>query len=481
MASKDKQTPKEDADIWLASVLFTAVGVGYLFPFSALTQPVDYWHKIFPDYNIEFPLTSLYMWVNLVFLFLIVFFGGEPSYTVRIVGGFIGQLLVLVAVPSFYFLNLDESTHFMAIMTATGLAAIATAFVDSVAISFACQYPLRIQEALQFGIGFSTLIGSIFRVVTKLVYPVDQVVESSLMYFYIGAGTILFCIFAYFHLLSLPISQRCVTFGVSETAVSESVTSTTPTDAEDLQRLLALEENARGGSDGKLLVGESSTVRTVRGNYASYGTVDNTKSATTATTSRSNSSKHPAASDGSVVVVPPTPAAPLDRWALLKKVALGEFYVFLVFFSTLLLWPPLITEIHSFNFPYLEESKWWPLILLTFFSLFDCVGRLSLSYRGWLTASNIWIPVLLRFVLFPLLICSVKGVYFTHDAFSVLFVCALGFTNGYLGSMAILFVNESVADEEKGLVGTFTGFFLNLGLVWGATAAVFMEQWVLQA
>ena len=37
--------------------LFTAIGIGYLFPFSALTQPVDYWTILFPDFNVEFSIT----------------------------------------------------------------------------------------------------------------------------------------------------------------------------------------------------------------------------------------------------------------------------------------------------------------------------------------------------------------------------------------------------------------------------------------
>ena len=200
-----------------AAIYFSAIGVGYLFPFSALTQPVDYWKLLFPDFNIEFPMTALYWWVNLIFLFLLVFLGGEPSYSFRIVGGFIGQLLVLVAVPSLYFLDLSEQQNYVCIMGAVGFAAIATAYIDSVAISFASQYPLRVQEALQFGIGLSTLIGSVYRVLTKAAFPPDAVIESTLLYFYSGAATILFCIAAYYALLKLPISEECLQFGLDRT------------------------------------------------------------------------------------------------------------------------------------------------------------------------------------------------------------------------------------------------------------------------
>jgi equilibrative nucleoside transporter 1/2/3 len=107
------------------------------------------------------------------------------------------------------------------------------------------------------------------------------------------------------------------------------------------------------------------------------------------------------------------------------------------------------------------------------------MGRVSVPYRGWLTFDNIWVAVLLRFSLFPLIICSVKGIIFTHDAFSMLFVFLLGFTNGYLGTLSIVMVNERCLEEEKGVVGTFTGFFLNMGLVFGATAGIAFKDLVL--
>jgi equilibrative nucleoside transporter 1/2/3 len=452
------KSPTHDRDVAVAAFLFTAVGVGYLFPFSALTQPVDYWHKMFPDFNIEFPLTTMYMWVNLIFLFLIVFFGGEPSYTFRVVGGFAGQLVVLVCVPSFYFLHLDEHTHYTYIMIATAVAAIATALVDSVAIGFAAQFPTEVQVALQFGIGFSTLIGSVYRIITKLVFPVDQVVESSLLYFYSGAATILVCIYAYYVILSLPLTQQCVSFGVQGSA---SPTATTAESAADVQGLLADVEVAHDGNFE--LSNRTRSIYSGKSPYhhkrlAGYGSVE-----TSASEQR------------------PDENAPVDKWELLQRVAFNEFIVFVVFFSTLLLWPPLITEIKSFDYPLLQETQWWPLILLAVFSVSDCLGRLSLPFRLGLNASNLWIAVLLRFALFPLLVCSAKGIYFTHDYFSVVFVLLLGFTNGYLGSLGILFINEQVSEQEKGVVGMFTGFFLNMGLVFGATAACFVEKLALAA
>ena len=97
-------------------------------------------------------------------------------------------------------------------------------------------------------------------------------------------------------------------------------------------------------------------------------------------------------------------------------------------------------------------------------------------YRGPFNKSNIWVPVMLRFLFFPLLICSVKGIIFQHDLFSVLFVFLMGWSNGYIGTVCIIFVNDCVLTEEKGIAGNFTGFTLNFGLVIGATFALFIDS-----
>ena len=39
------------SDHFNASMYLMAIGIGYLFPFSALTQPVDYWNYLFPGQN----------------------------------------------------------------------------------------------------------------------------------------------------------------------------------------------------------------------------------------------------------------------------------------------------------------------------------------------------------------------------------------------------------------------------------------------
>ena len=451
-----------DGDISYTSLLFVLIGVGYMFPFSALTQPVDYWHEVFPDFNIEFPLTTVFLWSNLMLLGLIVFSTTEPSYTFRIVGGFLGQLSVLIFVPSIYFLHLTEHVHFVLIMVATVLASFATAFVDSVAISFASQYPVRIQESYQFGVGFSTLIGSVYRIVTKLAFPPQRVVESSLLYFYCGSATIVLCIYAYYQILSLPISREYLIFGIQKRDYK-----VTGADAADH------ELSSNEGIFQPLERSISTTHPSLAAHYQYNSSEHRHYGSCIASTEDSESI-------AAIIRVSEPTAIIIDRSKLLRKIATSELVVFSLFFLTQLLWPPLVTEIRSFNFPYLNETKWYSLILLLLFAVSDCVGRLATSYRNFLKPSNLWAFVAIRFALFPLIVCSVKGYYFfTNDAYSMLFVNLLGFTNGYLGTISILFVNEIVEEHERGMAGTYTGFFLNLGLVCGGSMAFLLRKWII--
>lgn len=413
--SREQEEREESA----ACVLFALVGVGYLFPFSALTQPVDYWKALFPDFNIEFALTSTFMYTNLAALALIVVLMTRPLYTPRIVGGFLGQFAVLVFVPSSYFFLTSENANAWAVLGGTAVVAIATAFIDSSTIALVSQYPLRVQESFQLGVGLSTLIGSIYRDLTKLIFPADQLVLSTQIYFYTGALTIALCIGAYYRLLRLSITNKYVMAKAKHAGVELTEKS----------YLLDKPTSRVSGSD----------------------------------------------SDGDFGSTTRKPT----KWTVLRKVAHLQLLITLVFVASLSLWPPLVTEIKTYNFPSLEASGWWSLILLTIFSVCDCVGRFMVRHRFGLTPSNVWIVVLARFLLIPVIVGIVKGYWLTHDAWSVLFVAILGHTNGYVGTLTIIFVNESVHPDEQHLAGPFTSFFLNLGLVLGASAGLLMEKLVL--
>lgn len=196
----------------------------------------------------------------------------------------------------------------------------------------------------------------------------------------------------------------------------------------------------------------------------------------------------------------------LDRYQVLRKVWFNECMVLLFFLSTLALWPALVTEIPAYHIQTQqrwEATGWWSLLLLTVFSFADCAGRLLVRFRMVWNKDNIWIAVALRcLVLFPLIVGQVQGWFVTvmdddtmdtstmsstptgwpppgwplADIWSAWLVGLLGMTNGYVGTLCIVLVNDCLeTTQEQAIAGTFTSFFLNSGLVLGATFGLLFD------
>ena len=217
-------------------------------------------------------------------------------------------------------------------------------YLFSAAIAFTAQYPIEIQSGYQMGIGLSTLIGSCFRILTKLALPTDAVVNSSLLFFYSGAFVIVLVTMFYTRLLALPCSEKYIVYGLSplETKTRQNRV------VQQAQELIFLKQDMCESSP--LIVNKyGSAVAAV----AKYSSSSETLSAPTLSSGTTNT----------------------GSYDIFLKIYPAYFPVLIVYSVTLLLWPPLITEIHSFNFPALEESQWWSLILLFLFALMDCVGR----------------------------------------------------------------------------------------------------------
>eukprot|EP01135_Chromosphaera_perkinsii_P009746 Nk52_evm11s1869 gene=Nk52_evmTU11s1869 len=392
---------ESSAQLMLARWLFVLIGVGYLFPYSAIVQAFDYWNVKFPGQNIEFMLSAVYMYTNLVVLGIMVFFG-DFSFSARIIIGFLGQFFVLAFLPTAQFFDIPESDMYTLVLSLTAIVAMVTGLLDSSMLSFVSLYPVEMQQALQIGIGVSSLIGAVYRDVTKLIFPVEAIKSSTILYFYSGAATILVCLLGYFWLLTLPLSKRC------------------------LKKVYA-----QSPQETQVLLNKEMTVEEVY----------------------------------------------VDRKAVFKKVFAQQFLVCFVFVTTLGLWPAMITEIPTHNLPeWFQTKSWYQLILLTLFSVMDVLGRNLIHYRLWFTPDNIKYAVWARLLFFPLIYMCVNSIIFTHDFFSVLFVSGLGFTNGYLGSLVLVMTNEVVEEHERKYTGTLTSFFLNTGLVLGATLGLVMEK-----
>jgi len=143
--------------------------------------------------------------------------------------------------------------------------------------------------------------------------------------------------------------------------------------------------------------------------------------------------------------------------------------VFLTFYVTLLLFPGVTSEMRTDS----VSSSWWPLLLMTIFNVCDLAGR------GLASTPVLQIPVsavlgssVLRLALAPLFVICVRPSVIKEAWMQGLLVGVLGISNGWLGTLGMMYGPNSVTASNKAKVGLMTVFFLTLGLTAGSWSGV---------
>ncbi|XP_002734201.1 equilibrative nucleoside transporter 1-like [Saccoglossus kowalevskii] len=164
---------------------------------------------------------------------------------------------------------------------------------------------------------------------------------------------------------------------------------------------------------------------------------------------------------------------------ILKKIWLMAALVVLVFTVTLTCFPSVTSRVDSTRS---DISSWTnlyftPVTCFLLFNTSDYIGRTLTSWIRWPDESGIGLTILvvLRIAFIPLFaFCNAMPrphrtpVLFDHDAYFITFMILFGISNGYLGTLCMIYGPRKVADEHKETAGTMMAFFLAVGLGTGA-------------
>lgn len=160
----------------------------------------------------------------------------------------------------------------------------------------------------------------------------------------------------------------------------------------------------------------------------------------------------------------------IQYWSVFKKLWPEALEVFWVFFVTLTVFPGYILEIPS-QWPAFQD--WFSILLIFDFQLFDFVGRTVPKWMILFSRKTLFIPVILRTLLVGLFVmCIPPTRIITIDGFPYLFMALFAFTNGYCGTLAMMYGPTRVDDNEKETAGAIMGFMLNLGIFIAVQVAV---------
>lgn len=171
---------------------------------------------------------------------------------------------------------------------------------------------------------------------------------------------------------------------------------------------------------------------------------------------------------------------------ILKKTAGLGFCIIYLLFITSIIFPAISTNIES-----LDKSSGSPwttkfFIPLTAFLLFNFADLCGRQITAWVQVPGprskvLPVLVLLRTGLVPLFVfCNyqprvhLQTVVFLSDIYPILFSSLLGFSNGYLSTLALIYGPKIVSRELAEATGVVMSFYMSLGLVFGSACSALL-------
>lgn len=389
----------------------TVIGIGYLFPISAIWAAFDYWKLVFPEGNIEFQVSVVYQLGSVVTVAFLSF-SSTFSWGPRILGGFAGQFCSLACILAFRWMPVEQLVLKSLLMVVVALCSVATGYLDSSLFSLCSQYSSDMQSYLQIGIGLGTLVSVLYRDTTKLFMPGD-ITNATTLYFAIALVTVLICVYCYNLLIRLPDSKHVAAQMVK--GYMTPVCSMTPAE------VCLLDDDGEAAPSSLLPAG--------KGKPNSFSNV-------------------------------------------FRVVWRNQTVIFLNLFLTTLCYPGLLTSITCRQMLFLRDGQWFQTLLLTAFTASDIVGRFLTRFRMGLNHRNIQIVILIRALVFPAILWCITDPA-APDVFAFFIVSVFGFLNGYCVSLSLIVINEipELSDSQRKTCGRISACSVNAGLCAGSLAA----------
>jgi len=414
------QTPKPPEDKHsLAWFLFVILGTGMLFPWDCfLSTPFAYWTLLFGKFPFLFVMSLTSSTPNTLFLLMSTKFGPRFSFGSRTLIAFMVDFAVLIIVPIAGSV-LEKNVALGVILVAVFLQGAATATLFGSVLGLAALFPPRYIGAIMSGNGVAGIITITLTIIIKLSVPnTDAGLELSAMIFFgISALVILICIASYILLTKLDITK------------------------------FYLQEYQRHNKYAQ----QRKSYQMRKGLVPSINSSDT--------------------EEGSGLLAPPE-QQPVSMFGVFKKVWKQAFNVWIVFFVSLALFPGISSKITTQD--HLVSDDWFFIFMMALFMIGDYIGRTAPKWIRIPSPKALWVPSVARLVFFPLFILSAKGMVFHYDAFSYIFMFVFALSNGYFGTLAMMYGPDFADNHEKETAGAMMSFFLQAGIFMASAFALLL-------
>ncbi|KAL9656557.1 hypothetical protein ABK040_012140 [Willaertia magna] len=412
--TKSEKVSSAPKDKWnLVYFIFLLQGTGVLFPWNAFISAPDYFGRLYGgDIMLYFSVANAIP--NVIGLLALLKLAPKIPIKFRIFPAYIITFFVLVAVPILGFAGVHGTVGFVLTIVLVVIQSFCNSALQGGMFGFAGVLPPNYTQALMSGNGIAAVICSFLRIVTKLTIEQNRK-HLSLSILNVSASV-------YFFICSAVILLCVVSFAVVMRM-------------EFVQYYL---RKAEGKDEEK-----RSIINATEDEEEQQNTND----------------------------FKPQPSV----ISVFKKIWVYCSLVCCVFWVTLGVFPGLAVQVPTW-YKGTEMVEWLPILIGTTFNIFDFIGRSAPRWIIMIKGKWISIPILLRFIFFPLFIFYFKPEIFGLDAFNdsipLISMAVLALTNGYFSSLSMMFAPGCVEDYEKETAGTMMTFFLLLGLTLGSNTGL---------
>lgn len=362
--------------------------------------------------GVTFYIACAFNYPSLFTLVLSVRYAANFSIGSRLVVVLSVCLAALVLTPLLPLLHLAREAEKWVLLVLVFCTGVATGVNFGTTLGFASMCPSSCVTAAMSGIGAGGVFAGALRILTKVSLP-DTTAgtrESIVIFFSLAAAILLGCLVVY-------------TLMRSNAYVQHYIAADVAAKAEEHQPLLA------------------DDVREMPGVVA------------------------PAGESGRV--------GPASARVVLSKLWPQALCAFGVFFVTLTLFPGVTASIKPSG--KLLGQGWFTVLLIAEFQLGDFLGRALPQLLICLNETSLAYVVVLRLAFFPLFLFSagISGYQpFRADWIPFAVMGAFSLSNGYAGTLAMIFGPSRVAPHERELAGLIMSLALNAGVTLGVNVAL---------
>jgi len=434
------------------------IGAGQLYPYQTLITAADYFNTVFPGKKVTYYNTTILMYPSTMFSLIFIKYGHKLPFSIRIVVSFILMGVGLSAIP--YLSAISGSTGLTSVLITVGFTGALMCMNQGGVYGFAGLLPEIYTQGVMTGQAVAGVTVSLTRILTKYFYPAtdEGITTGGKVFFIVGALWLVMCAICFSIATRGSFTKHYVNkYKESRQALLDSQNNLVPT--VQSSPAPAIGNSPANFSFRKYLSsnfeGDAPDGRFIKpGTPKLWGSLGKPRPINSGEPKRTR---------------PRTSYRKINH----KVYKLGLSGV-MVFFATFLPFPGLVVTLES-QYKILGNG-WFAIVLITEFTVFDTIGRYSAGYtKLGLTKERLWLPISLRFLLYPIFLLYYMRLY--HNEI-VIFVAnaVLASSNGFLFTIAMMLAPGQLLTFEKEVGGAIMSFYAQLGILTGCAGALAVSQ-----